>query len=780
MKRHRDGQRGKCQGSPEVPSSGALPTPCPLPFANGAVSNAHPTSDSLAGFLARGSSRGWLLGLLLVFATVLAYQPAWRSAFLWDDDFFLVQNRTLSEPGGMQRIWFSPDSTLYYPLVFTSYRLERSLWGLNPAGYHWVNLLLHAFSAVWFWRVLRRLQVPGAWLAGAVFALHPVNVESVAWISERKNTLAMFFYLLSLLLYLRFDEPAKVQGPKSKVQSPRSEVRNQDRASGDTHRAPRTTPEVPAPSSSPLPSPSWRFYWLSLFAFVLALLSKTAVSPFPVVLLGLAWWQRGRVTSRDVWRSAPFFTASLVLGLVTIWFERTYQIGTQIVRDDSFWSRLAGAGWAVCFYFYKAVLPLNLMTIYPRWQVDAAKVWSYVPGLLVVGAFLLGWQYRRSWGNAWLLCLGYYVVMLLPVLGFLSIGFMFYSLVADRWQYFALLGPIALASAVFASKFKAHRSRLDSSGSSRALSPFGLLLGTMLLLALGALTWRQSALYANAEALWQGALAANPDCWPAHYNLGLARVRQGRVNEAIAHFQTALQIRSDLPAAHHNLGSCYLQQGKVDEAIAQYQMALQIDPEYAEAQSNLGAALAQKGGVDEAIAHYRRALQLRPDYAEAHNNLGLALLQKGGVDEAIAQYQMALQLKPDYAEAHNNLGTALVQKGRMAEAITQYQKALQLEPADPKTQNNLALLLATGAEVSLRNGDQAVQLARQANDLAGGKNPLYLRTLAAAYAEAGQFSDAMRAAQEAIQLAQAAGQSDLVARLNDELKRYQAGHPLHQ
>ena len=723
----------------------------------------------MAKFLARWSSQGWLPGLLLVLATILAYQPAWQGGFLWDDDFYLTQNRVLVEPGGLKRIWFSPDSTLYYPLVFTSYRLERSLWGLNPAGYHWVNLLLHAVSAVWFWRVLRRLNVPGAWLAGAVFALHPVNVESVAWISERKNTLAMFFYLLSLLFYLRSDQESKVQSLTSKVGS-------QNPASNTQH-ATRSTPSL-----SPVTFSSSLFYWLSLGTFVLALLSKTAVSPFPVVLLGLAWWQRGKVTSRDVWRSAPFFTVSLVLGLVTVWFERTYQIGLQVVRDDSFWSRLAGAGWAVWFYLYKTVLPLNLMTVYPRWRIDAANVWSYVPGLLVVGAFLLCWRARRSWGRAWLVGLAYFVAMLLPVLGFVDIGFMSYSLVADRWQYFAILGPIALASAWFSSRFKVQSSKFGGSGSSPsgALSPSGLLLGVVLLLTLGGLTWRQSALYANTETLWQAALAANPDCWAAHYYLGVALVQKGRVDEAIAHFQAALQMRPDSAEAHNNLGSAHLQQGRVDEAIAQFQMALQLKPDYAEAHNNLGTALAQKGGVDPAIAQYQMALQLKPDYADAHNNLGIALLHKGGVDEAIAQYQVALQLKPDYADAHNNLGTALVQKGRMAEAITQYQKALQLEPADPKTQNNLALLLATGAEVSLRNGDQAVQLARQANDLAGGKNPLYLRTLAAAYAEAGRFSDAMRAAQEAIELAQAAGQPDLVARLNDELKRYQAGHPLRQ
>ena len=538
--------------------------------------------------LARWSNSSWLLGLLLVVSTVLAYRPAWHGEFLWDDDVHVTNNRMLSDPGGWKQIWSSPDSPQYYPLVFTSFRLERGLWGLNPTGYHWVNLLLHAASAVLVWRVLRRLNVPGAWLAAAVFALHPVNVESVAWISQRKNTLAMFFYMLSLLLYLRFDP------------------------------APRPSNLEPRPSGSPQPStlnPQLLWYWLSLAAFVLALLSKTAVSPFPLVLLGLAWWQRGRVTGRDVWRSAPFFIAALILGLVTVWFER-HQIALQVVREDSFWPRLAGAGWAVWFYLYKAVVPLNLLFVYQHWQVDPSQALSYVPGALVVGALLLLWRYRRRWGRAWLFCAGYYVVMLLPVLGFVNIGFMGYSLVADHWQYFAILAPIALASALFSSTFRARSPRFDgsASGFSDALSPAGLLLAFALLLALGGLTWRQSALYANAETLWQGTLAADPGCWAAHNNFGSSLLEKGAVEEAIAHFQAALRMR----------------------------------PDYAEAHYNLGLAVFQKGRADEAIAHFQAALQIKPNFAAAHNNLGTALLQKGRVDEAIAQYQMALQLKSDY------------------------------------------------------------------------------------------------------------------------------------
>jgi tetratricopeptide (TPR) repeat protein len=735
------------------------------PCRSGTISPAHPSGVGLAGLLARWSSRGWLLGLLLVLATVLVYQPAWHGGFLWDDDMHVTKNRMLVDAGGLKQIWSSPDSPQYYPMVFTSFRLERALWGLNPTGYHWVNILLHAASAVWVWRVLRRLHVPGAWLAAAIFAVHPVNVESVAWISQRKNTLAMFFYLLSMLLYLRFEPPAKVQGPKSKVQSPRSEVRSQNPASSETQRATSNTP---------------LFYWLSLIAFALALLSKTAVSPFPVVLLGLAWWQRGRVTGRDVWRSAPFFAASLVLSLITIWFER-HQTAFTVIREDGFCSRLAVAGCAVWFYLYKALLPLNLILIYPRWQIDASQVVSYVPGALVAGALVLLWRGRRRWGRAWLFCAGYYLVMLLPVLGFVNIGFMSYSLVADHWQYFAIIAPIAAVAALFSSRFQAQSARLKVPAStvSLPLSPTGLFLATALLLTLGGLTWRQSARYANAETLWQETVADNPGCPTAYYNLGVVLVHQGRMDEAIAQFQQALQLKPDDAKAHNNLGSALLQKGALDEAIAHYRTALQSWPAYAEAHDNLGSALLQKGAVAEAIAECREALRIQPHFTAAQNNLGLALVQNGRVDEAIALYQSALQADPDYADAHNNLGTALVQKGSMAEALTHFQRALQINPADPKTQNNLALLLATGAEASLRNGEQAVQLARKANDSAGGKNPLFLRTLAAAFAEAGRFSDAKRTDQEAIELAQAAGQPDLAARLKDELKRYEAGLPLH-
>jgi hypothetical protein len=336
-----------------------------------------------------------------VLGTVLVYQPAWHGGFLWDDDVHVTKNPMLVAPAGLRQIWTSRDSPQYYPMVFTTFRLERALWGLNPTGYHFGNLLLHAASAVLIWRILRRLNVPGAWLAAAVFAVHPVNVESVAWISQRKNTLAMFFYALSALLYVR-SEGERDLGP--------------DKGTG-----------IPTQGASPAAGrggASTLFYWASLFAFVLALLSKTAVSPFPLVLLGLAWWRRGKVMARDAWRSVPFFAASLVLGLITIWFERHITTFDTAVQNESFWLRLAAAGWAIWFYLYKALLPLNLALIYPRWQVEPSRALSYLPGLLVIGGLLFLWWYRQRWGRVWLFCAGYYVLMLLPILGFVNIGFL--------------------------------------------------------------------------------------------------------------------------------------------------------------------------------------------------------------------------------------------------------------------------------------------------------------------------------------------------------------------
>jgi len=322
------------------------------------------------------------------------------------------------------------------------------------------------------------------------------------------------------------------------------------------------------------------------------------------------------------------------------------------------------------------------------------------------------------------------------VLGFIMLYTFLYSFVADHYQYLACIGPIALAAA----GMKIGLGRVASG--KPILEP---VLCAALLLTLGALTWRQCGMYASDKTLWQTTLRRNPNSWMAHVNLG----------------------------------NLLLQKGKVDEAIAHYKNALQISPDSAQAHDNLGNALLQEGNVAEAITHYKKALQIRPGDAQAHNNLGNALLQEGKVDEAIAHFQQVLEINPGYGKTHSNLGNALLQKGNVGGAIAQYQKALQLKPAEPSVQNNLAWVLATCPEAALRNGNKAVELARQANGLTGGENPVIIHTLAAAYAEAGRFSEAVETAQHALRMAEAQSNTVLAGQLQSELILYQAGSPLH-
>lgn len=696
--------------------------------------------------------RNWVYGFALVVVTVLAYSPVWRAGFIWDDDHNVTANRMLSEPGGFKQIWSSTESPQYYPMVFTLFFAEHALWGNSPAGYHIVNVLVHALNALLFWRVLKRLEVPGSWLAALIFALHPAAIESVAWVSELKNTLAMCFFLSSLLFFCQFDE---------------------------------------ANSSGSAASRRYLHYFLCVSFFILGILSKTAIAPLPVVLLLLIWWRRGRIRPGDVLRTMPFFAAALALGLITIWFEQHQSVGVP-ARSDNFFSRLATAGCAVWFYLYKLIFPVHLISVYQLWQTPPLRLTSYVPCCILFLALAVGWHYRRTWGKACLFAFGYFILMLLPVLGFINIHFMHVALVADRWQYFAMLGPIALLAAILTSKLNPYaqtlgeapqtpvpdeslESGMNAPAESRepqaAISSFNgstasvripafVALVSLLALILCSMTWFQSRVYAEPETLWRATLRRDPSCWRAENYLGQTLEEKGNLDEAIFHYLRAAQL--ELPGLrpgyeenhrklifYHLYGDALLRKGQVEGAIAQYEKALTLVPQLVEARVKLARALIQVGKPEEAIGHYKLALA---DYLAGPANERLHI--------------------------HNELGGLLFKQGQHADAAYHLQKALEMRPDFPPALATLALVLATSSDAAVRDGPRALQCARRADELTGSRNPMVLDALAAAYAECGQFPDAIGAIQLAIELSDRMGNSALKKQLESDLARYQAGTPV--
>jgi protein O-mannosyl-transferase len=672
--------------------------------------------------------RAWLFVLILAATTIFAYRPAWNGGFLWDDDAYVTNNELLTAPDGLHRIWFSLDSpSQYFPLVYTTFRIEHALWGLNPSGYHWVNILLHVANALLVWCLLARLRVPGAWLAGAIFALHPVQVESVAWITERKNVLMGFFFLLTLLAWTAFvDERTKRR---------------------------------------------WRFYGLALVLYGLALSAKSTACTLPAALLLILWLQMKQINRERILQIIPFFLLGLGMGLVAVWWERYHQ-GT---RGALFMlgpvERVLIASRAIWFYLGKLLWPSTLTFIYPQWTISPANPLDY-PWLLAAGGLCaLIYFARRYTGRSAEVAALFFLATLSPVLGFIMLYTFRYTFVADHYQYLACIGPIALACAGVASLANAFRGR-----GCRLL--FGAAVCVVATLAV--LTWRQSAMYADIEALWRTTLARNPACWMAHNNLGIVLSQKGEIDEAIAHYRTTLQMRPDFSDADYNLGNALLQKGEIDEALLHCQKAVMVQPLDPDAQVALGNALFQKGLVDDAIVHYEKALALRPYYVVAHYSLSTALLQKGELDAAISHCRAVLSIQPEHAEARINLATALDQNGQIADAIVNYEKALTISSQSIPAQNNLAWLLATGSNASLRNGNKALELARQADQLSSGANLIVRRTLAAAYAETGQFAKAIEIAQDALRLAGAQGDSALAAQLQKEIAIYQAGSPYRE
>jgi protein O-mannosyl-transferase len=577
------------------------------------------------------------MAVLLVLTTLMVYQPAWTGKPVWDDDAHITKPG-LRSLAGLASIWTQPGATQqYYPVAFTAFWLEHKLWGDATLGYHFVNIFLHALCALLFGRMLWKLEVPGAWLAAAIFALHPVHVESVAWITELKNTLSGALYLGAALAYLRFD---------------------QTRRGG--------------------------FYGLALGLFVLGLLTKTAIAPWPAGMLVVLWWKRGRLFwKQDVLPLLPFFVAGLGAGLATAWMERKLFGAEGGEFRFSLLERCLIAGRSLWFHLGKLFWPAGLSFMYERWNISLRVWWQYLypAAALLLLAGLCAWR-RRSRGPLAAVLL--FAGTLFPALGFFNAYSFRYSFVNDHHQYLASLGVIALASAgaaMWSSRWALRQ---------RALRR---LVCVVLLVTLASLTWRQAGHYADLETLYRATIASRPDCFMAHNNLGIALSEKGEVDEAITQYQEALRLKPDYAEAHYGLGNAWQEKGQMDEAISQYREALRLKPDYVLAHNNLGIALARRGLFDEAISQYQEVIRLKPADALAHNNLGIVLARSGRIDEAIGQYQEALRMKPDDAAAHNNFGNALFRKGQIDEAIRHYREALRLKPDYVEAHNNLARAL---------------------------------------------------------------------------------------
>jgi protein O-mannosyl-transferase len=684
--------------------------------------------DEIAGRLFSSRRGVFIFALVLAVVTIFAYRPAWNGGLLWDDDVYITNNELLTAPDGLRRIWFSLDSpSQYFPLVYTTFRIEHAVWGLDPTGYHWVNLLLHIANALLVWLVLARLKVPGAWLAGAIFALHPVQVESVAWITERKNVLMGFFFLLTLLAWVAFlDE--KTKRP-------------------------------------------WLYYGLALILYLLALSAKTTACTLPVALFLILWLQKKRISWERIFQINPFFVLGITSGLLAIWWERYHQ-GTSraIFTFLSPIERLLVASRAIWFYLSKLAWPSNLTFIYPRWDIAPTHLLNYawlLAGVLACGAIYF---LRRHVGRCVEVAAAFFIATLSPVLGFIMLYTFRYTFVADHYQYLACIGPIALVSAGLVNL-------ADVSKNSRTLI-FSVALCVVALLA--TLTWRQAAMYGNIETLWRTTLSRNPSCWMAHNNLGIVLFEKGQLDDAIAHYRTTLDMQPNFWDADYNLGTALLGKGRVDEAIFYCEKAVTMQPNDPDAQVALANALLQKRRIDDAIVHYQKAVAIRPDYFLARYGLSHALLERGKLDAAIEHSRAALLIQPNNADCHTILAIALDEEGQSVEAVKHYEKALQISPQSVSALNNLAWLLAAGSNASLRNGAAAIQLARQADQLSGGTNALVLRTLAAAYAEAGQFGKAIESARTAMQLGRSQGDDSLVTELQQQIALYELGLPYRE
>ena len=544
--------------------------------------------------------------IVLVVLVVISYTPIHEAGFVWDD-VVMTEAPQLHSKNGLKQVWFEPRSLVneihYWPIVYTTFWIEYQFWELSPLGYHAVNVFLHALNTVLLFFLLHSLGLPGALLAAAIFGVHPVHVESVAWVIERKDTLSAAFYLAAFMSYLRFDRKQQ-----------------------------------------------WAFYALALFFFACGMLSKSIVVSFPIGLLLCLWWKRGQITRTDLQRAAPFLVVAALIASADMWFAKSQE---QTTFGFSALERVLIASRALCFYAYKLVWPSNLAVIYPRWQIDMNSGFQYLFPVFVIVLLGASWLRRKMFGKGPLAAILFFAVTLSPVLGFIDFGYMRFAFVADRFQYLASIGPIVLISALAASL----NSRL-----SRTYSGIAVSVGIVIIGLLTLLTWRQAAIYQNGETFYRHIVGLNPGARTAYFCLGNHLREQDRLDEALQCYQKALDLTEDTAALQNNIAITLEALGRDEEATVHYENTLKLDPRHKKALHNLAGLRLKQKRYEEALQLYQKAFETDPQYAKAHQGAGNALAYMGRYEEAIAQYEKALMIDPGLKKSSHNLN---IVKGKL-------------------------------------------------------------------------------------------------------------------
>jgi tetratricopeptide (TPR) repeat protein len=594
--------------------------------------------------------------LLIIAATLWVYSPAFHGGWLWDDFRYVPENGLRYDPLRLWKSWFEVDRCMeYYPIESTVQLAQWIVWGQDTLGYHLTNIGLHIISSLLIWRLLAKIGVRLAWLGGLIFAIHPMVVESVAWITELKNTLSLPPLLLAMCLYIEYDK-----------------------------------------------NRNGRDYAVIFGLFLAAILCKSTVMMFPPVILLYAWWKRGRIGWDDVKASVPFFAISLIFGLLGLQLMLHFHQDLFPAPPCSRRARLDTIGREMIYYIVRFFVPVNLLPIYPSGLVVPSAI-GLLPWLVTAGALYVSWWNRATWGRHVLLGLGFFLLNMVPTLGSIygSLPKMVWSL--DHMFYIPIIGLIGLIVAAAGQV----QERLSPS-----IRPLGVVLMTIVLVLLAVDTHRYVGYYRNEEIFWRYTLQGFPTSAMAHGNLGHYLLRSGRVQEAVDQLGQALQIDETSAVACNNLGNALRREGREKEALEQFERAVKLDPDYHEAHNNLGNMLVQFGQLPEAIKHFNQALTLRPDYPEAHNGLGNALILSGKIVPAIEQYRMALWYESAMPEAHNGLGNALLQVGQLPEARAQCEEALKYKPDYTEAYCTLGLI-----QVQMGQIPEAIDCFRKAVEL---------------------------------------------------------------